>query len=134
MKMKKGISRLNVISIPLIFIIMNALSFYAGAMLPLILQSEDFYDIPDSILGQVTGNVMIWDHLVSAFMLPFATFIFEIFGRRLPVAGVLLSTVALVYLIPVVSPNLKLLIAIRCFISMNKLLMLGIPLITDYIK
>jgi MFS family permease len=134
MKLKSGISKVNVVAIPLIYIIMNALAFYAGSMLPLILSSEDYFAIPEDVIGKVTARVLIWSQVISLIALPFATFVFEIFGRRAPIAMVLLTTIIFVHLYPIVAPNMTYLIAIRCGIAVNNCMILGIPLITDYIK
>lgn len=73
-------------------------------------------------------------HIISFFFLPFTTFVFEFFGRRIPIAWGLISTAVALFLYPVVAPNVNLLIMCRTTIVINNSLMLGVPLVTDYIK
>ena len=65
---------------------------------------------------------------------PFLTYFYETIGRRIPLIYALLCTNLLFWLIPKVSPDFTLLIAIRSVIGLNNALLIGTPLIADYIK
>ena len=67
-------------------------------------------------------------------MLPFLTYIYEVVGRRLTISYALLSTVLLVILLPLCAPSFVLLCLVRAIIGMSNSLLIGAPLISDYIK
>jgi len=62
------------------------------------------------------------------------TYVYETVGRRIPLTYALLCTNLLFWMMPRVAPNFTLVCAIRAIISLNNTLLLGAPLISDYIK
>ena len=67
-------------------------------------------------------------------LFPFLTYIYEVLGRRLTICYALFSTVLLVMLMPLVAPNFGLLCAVRALIGTSTSILLGAPLVMDYIK
>ena len=57
---KKDTTSWNLAVIPLIFFISGSFNFYTTTFLPLLLQHEDYFDIPKSELGQATALVLLW--------------------------------------------------------------------------
>lgn len=132
--MKKQTSIWNLIAMPMLPFITCTINFYAMAFMPLLLYSEDYFAVPESELGKATAIVIIWSQLLPLLMTPFLTYVYETVGRRLPVAYALLSTNLLVYLLPKVAPNFTLLCILRAIIGLNNTLIVGAPLISDYVK
>ena len=67
-------------------------------------------------------------------LLPTYALVYEILGRRVPIAFALVSTCAALFLFPRVAPNFVVLVALRALIGLNNTLVVGCPLITDSIK
>ena len=59
MRVKDDVSKMNIIALPIIYTCMSAMGFFAGCMTPLLLQSENYYNVPSGRIGRVTGNVLI---------------------------------------------------------------------------
>ena len=75
-------------------------NFYAMAFMPILLQSKDYYAIPESELGRATSTVIVWSQMLPLISTPFLTYVYETIGRRFPVAYALLTTNLLVFLLP----------------------------------
>ena len=103
-------------------------------ILPLLLESEDHYAIPKETLGESSATVIVWAQVMPIIMLPFLTYIYEVVGRCLTINYALISMVILVPLMPLAAPNFTLLCIIRAIIGMSTSILLGAPLISDYIK
>ena len=77
---------------------------------------------------------MVWSQILPLALTPFLTYVYETVGRRIPVASALLSTNLLIWLLPKVAPNFMILCALRAIIGLNNTLIVGAPLISDYVK
>ena len=119
---------------PLLPFITCTVNFYAMAFMPILLQSQDYYAIPESELGRATSTVIVWSQMLPLICTPFLTYVYETIGRRFPVAYALLTTNLLVFLLPQVAPNFTLLCVLRAIIGLNNTLIVGAPLISDYVK
>ena len=108
--------------------------FFANTLTPMLLQSPDYYHIDKSVIGSYTSRALHWAQLVPIILLPFYALIFEMIGRRIPIAFALISTCVSLFLFPKVSPNFTLLVVLRALIGFNNNLVIGCPLITDSIK
>ena len=67
-------------------------------------------------------------------LLPAYALVYEILGRRIPVAFALVATCSSLFLFPKVSPSFTTLVILRAVIGLNNSLVIGCPLITDCIK
>lgn len=67
-------------------------------------------------------------------MTPFLTYVYETIGRRIPVSYALLSMNLFIWLMPRVAPNYELLCVLRALIGLSNTLIVGAPLISDYVK
>ena len=119
---------------PMLPFITCTINFYATAFMPLLLASEDYFAIPPSELGRATAVVIIWSQMLPLVLTPFLAYVYEIIGRRIPVTYALLSTNVLIWLMPKVAPNFTLLCGLRAVIGLNNTLIIGAPLISDYVK
>lgn len=131
---KRDTTIANVIAMPMLPFITCTINFYSSAFMPLLLASEDYFAIPSSQLGRATATVTIWAQLLPLIMTPFMTYVYEVVGRRVPVTYSLITTNILVWLMPKIAPNFTLLCIIRAILGFNNTLIIGAPLITDYIK
>ena len=134
LSVKKDTTIGNLIVMPLLPFITCTINFYAMAFLPLLLESPDHYDISKRNLGKATSMVIIWSQMLPLMATPFLTYVYETIGRRLPVTYALLSTNLLVWLMPKVAPSFTALCTIRAVIGFNNTLIIGAPLISDYVK
>ena len=100
----------------------------------MLLQDEDYFHVPLPELGKATSIVIVWAQILPLIFTPFLTYVYETIGRRIPLTYALLCNNLLFWLMPRVAPNFTLLCAIRAVISLNNTLLLGAPLISDYIK
>lgn len=124
----------NLIAMPLLPFITLTVNFFAMAYMPMLLQSKDYYGIPNSELGKATSIVNVWSQMLPLVATPFLTYVYEMIGRRIPLAYALLTTNLLVFLLPQVAPNFTLLCILRAIIGLNNTLIIGAPLISDYVK
>ena len=132
--MKRETTIWNLIAMPMLPFITCTINFYATAFMPLLLASEDYFAIPPSELGRATAVVIIWSQMLPLVLTPFLAYVYEIIGRRIPVTYALLSTNVLIWLMPKVAPNFTLLCGLRAVIGLNNTLIIGAPLISDYVK
>ena len=65
---------------------------------------------------------------------PFMTYVYELVGRRIPIAFALLTTNVIIFLMPKVAPNLQVLCALRAIVGLNNTMIMAAPLISDYVK
>lgn len=124
----------NIAVMPLLPFVSGTINFYSTTFLPLLLQHEDYFAIPESELGKATAVVIIWAALLPLILTPFLTYVFETVGRRIPVTYALLSSNVLFWIMPKVAPNFTFLCVIRSLIGLNNTILIGAPLISDYIK
>ena len=90
--------------------------------------------MPPSELGKATALVVVWSQILPLVLTPFLTYVYETVGRRIPLTYALLSTNLLVWLLPKVAPNFTYLCILRSIIGLNNTLIIGAPLISDYVK
>lgn len=131
---KRDTTWLNIAVMPLLPFVSGTINFYSTTFLPLLLQHDDYFAIQESELGKATAVVIIWAALLPLILTPFLTYLFETVGRRIPVSYALLSSNVLFWVMPKVAPNFTLLCVIRAFIGLNNTILIGAPLISDYIK
>ncbi len=72
--------------------------------------------------------------MLPLMLTPFITFVYETIGRRIPLIYAMLSTNLLIWLMPYVAPNFKMLCVLRAFVGLSNTLVISAPLISDYIK
>ena len=60
MAVKKETTCYNLIAMAMLPFITCAVNFYALAFMPLLLQSEDYFAIPESNLGRATAKIIVW--------------------------------------------------------------------------
>ena len=102
--------------------------------LPLLLQSDDHFAIEESELRKATSKVIMCAQMLPLLALPFLTYVYEIIGRRIPLTYSLLCTNFLIFLMPKVAPNFTFLCMLRAVVGFNNTLIVGAPLISDYVK
>ena len=134
MAVKKETTYWNLIAMPMLPFIICTINFYAMAFMPLLLSSEEYYAIPDSQLGKATANVIVYSQILPLLLSPCLAYVYEMVGRHIPVAYALLSTNILIWLLPKVAPNFTLLCVLRSIIGLSNTLIVGAPLISDYVK
>jgi predicted MFS family arabinose efflux permease len=131
---KRGTTAVNVMAIPIIFFVISNVLFFANTLLPLLLESPDYFAIDSSVLGTYTSYALFWAQLGPCLLLPVYAFIFEMVERRIPIAFALVTTCMALYAFPRVAPNYNALVFLRALIGLNNNLVISCPLITDCIK
>lgn len=107
---------------------------YVNAVMPFLLQDEDYFNVPFKKVGQEAGHVIFWGYLVSTLVTPWIGFIYDILGRFwfiIPSCYVLCLQLAL---IPYSAPHFWLLYVFRSVMSCLINTIHVNPLIIDYIK
>lgn len=100
MAVKKDTTCWNLVAMPMLPFITCTVNFYAMAFMPLLLQSSDYYDVPESDIGKATATVNVWASAVPLVLTPFLTYVYDTVGRRIPVAYALLSTNVYIWMLP----------------------------------
>lgn len=134
LSVKKDTSYLNLLAMPLNPFVVSASCTFVSATMPLLLADGEYFGIDKSELGRTTSWILSVTMLVTLIATPFVAFVFEIFGRRLPLMTVMTLSVILIWLIPRVAPNLMCLCALRCLIGLNNTMVNAAPLAVDYVK
>ena len=98
--MKKDTTYWNLIVMPLLPFITCTVNFYAMAFMPILLESKDYFAIPENELGKATSIVIVWSQMLPLICTPFLTYVCETIGRRFPVAYALLTTNLLIWMLP----------------------------------
>lgn len=132
--MKKETTRWNLIAMPLLPFITCTINFYSSAFIPLLLASDDYFGIDKNDLGKATSKVIVWSQILPIMATPFMTYVYELVGRRIPIAFVLLSTNIIIFIMPKVAPNFFALCALRAIVGLNNTMIMAAPLISDYVK
>ena len=119
---------------PLLPFITCTINFYSSAFIPLLLASDDYFGIDKNDLGKATSKVIVWSQILPIMATPFMTYVYELVGRRIPIAFVLLSTNIIIFIMPKVAPNFFALCALRAIVGLNNTMIMAAPLISDYVK
>ena len=134
LKVKKDTTRANIIAIPLLFFVCSTANFYSSTLLPLLLADKKYFGIKQSELGTATSTVIFWAQVVPLVTFPLYAFIFEFLGRRIPILFSMCFILVSNYYYPRVAPQMSHLITLRVFLALANTIIIGTPLISDYIK
>ena len=131
---KRGVTQVNVFALFYIAAIMTAVSGYINAQMTFLLKSEQYYNINHDVIGRVNAEILFYANIIPLMLCPMFGYIYDIFGRRIPIYTAIFGSIICMSLMPQVSPNLNLLILIRTIQSTFCVLIISNPLIADYIK
>ena len=110
---KRGVSALNVFALFYIAAIMTAVSGFINAQMTFLLQSELHFNISRDVIGRVNAQVLFYANIIPLVLCPTFGYIYDIFGRRIPIFTAIFGSILCMALMPLVSPNLNLLIVCR---------------------
>lgn len=99
-----------------------------------LLKSEQYYNINHDVIGRVNAEILFYANIIPLMLCPMFGYIYDIFGRRVPIYTAIFGSIICMSLMPQVAPNLNLLILIRTIQSTFCVLIISNPLIADYIK
>jgi len=92
------------------------------------------FHLPSEELGQLTSELTEWSIPFSMATTFFASYMFEILGRKMTIGLSFLATSLVFFVIPYSAPNYNLLLACRCAIGVTMAAPVSHPLIADYVK
>ena len=116
---------------PMVSVVAGA---YVNAMMPYLLQDEEYFAIPFDNVGSEAGQVLFWAYLISTLITPTIGYIYDMLGRFwfiIPSCFILCLFVAI---IPFSAPHFWLLCVFRSVMSCLINAIHVNPLIIDYIK
>ena len=107
---------------------------FLNALLPLILQSEDFYAIDKSELGQKTAESYQYGQLALIMCIPFIAIFVDLNSRIVTSSFGMILCALLTWAIPHISPNYPALCFARAIITICLCLVDAIPFVSEYVK
>lgn len=106
---------------------------YLNMQLTFMLKDKKMFNIPPEEIGRKVSNLVTYSIPFSIITIYFASYAFEIFGRKKTLFICYLITSGLYFCIPWCSPSYTKLMFIRCCIGISMAPPLAHPLIADYI-
>ena len=107
---------------------------YVNAMMPYLLQDENYFNIPFENVGSVAGQVLFWGYLISTLVTPTIGYIYDILGRFWFIIPSCFILALQLSLIPYAAPHFWLLCVFRSVMSVLINTIHVNPLIMDYVK
>jgi predicted MFS family arabinose efflux permease len=107
---------------------------YMNTQFPFMLRKKDMFNIPESEIGTATSNLAAYSLPGTMVTLFFASYAYEILGRRWTLFVSFFTTSGLYYLIPRAAPDYNKLMVIRCLIGVTMAAPVAHPLCADYIQ
>lgn len=131
---KRGVTFVNVFGLFYIAAIMTAVSGYINAQMTFLLQSEDHFGVDRAVIGRTNADVLFWANCVPLILCPSFGYVYDIFGRRVPIYTAIFGSILCMSLMPSAAPDMRLLITLRTIQSTFCVVLISNPLIADYIK
>ena len=99
-----------------------------------LLQSDRHFFINQEGIGVANSKVLFSACAMSLIFTPATGYLFDLFGRRIPLLIALLGSILLTFLIPHTAPSFPWLCFVRSLIGLCNTILMGSPLIADYVK
>ena len=133
--MKRRFSLINLLAIPYLFFTIAIVSSFINTQMIFILRHEDYFNIPKNELGTVSSDIMFYMQISSIILSLFIGYIFDIFGRRIPIFISILGAGLLMTCLPLTAPTVyPSLIIVRIMIGLLTIAPNCHPLVSDYVS
>ena len=81
-KLNKGISRMNYIAYNMFFFVITFSFVSADTLQPILLNTQTYFNIPQSQVATVNANIQLWDLLTKIIIAPFYGILTDVIGRK----------------------------------------------------
>jgi len=104
-----------------------------GILLIFIVQSPDYYNVPQDQVGQISGDCSFYAEIAVIFFDLVLGVIFDVFGRKIPTGIGFAITGTSILLTPYFSTIYPSFLLLRIFMSIGILPGVNSPLLPDYV-
>lgn len=108
--------------------------FFTSAWIVFLVQDKNFFDIDTDNLGKIVSNTLLVQLIVQASSAIFIGFIYDLAGRRITIVISFIVLCTALIVIPLTPPSIFGLMMARGLLGLGMQLMIGNPLINDYIE
>ena len=98
------------------------------------MRSPKYFNVADDKIGRVTSRLMFVAMCASTLGLIGAGYLYDIFGRKMPIVIYFCSIAIGLYSFPRTAPSIPLLVLVRSILQALNGICLSHPLINDYVK
>eukprot|EP00347_Sterkiella_histriomuscorum_P014482 403360706 len=134
-QLKRRYTLVNLLAIPYLFFTIAIVSSFINTQMIFILRDENYFAVPQNQIGTVSSDIMFYMQLTSISLSLFIGYVFDIFGRKIPIFTSLLMCGCLMILIPQVAPVVyPSLIVVRIAIGVMTIAPNCHPLVSDYVS
>lgn len=97
------------------------------------LRDETMFNVPVSDIGRAASNLTVYTIPFAMLALCFVSYMFELLGRRLTLAGSYFITSIVIFFVPYTAPSYTNLMIARCLIGIFMAAPIAHPLVADYV-
>ncbi|CDW84532.1 mfs transporter [Stylonychia lemnae] len=134
-RLKRRFTKINLLAIPYLFFTIAIVASFINTQMIFILRHEDYFNVPINQLGTVTSDMMFYMQLSSIILSLFIGYIFDMFGRKIPIFISILVCGFLMACIPQTAPTVyPTLILVRILIGLLMIAPNCHPLVSDYVS
>ena len=99
-----------------------------------LLQSPEYFSVSPSNLGTANSKLLFFTYVASMLFTPICGYIFDLFGRRIPLLLALVTAILLTFFMPHTAPDFTKLMVVRTGVGLSICILMCSPLVADYIK
>ena len=119
--MKKETTCLNTFAIFYLHFVNIASSAFVNSQMIFLLKSEDHFGISQHEIGRATSRLVFILFIFNITFSPMFGYIFDLFGRRVPILLSMFLKIMVVFLLPHTAPNFLLLVVGKVLVGLMSL-------------
>ena len=112
----------------------TAIGGFVNTQMTFLLQSPEYFKVDQANIGTANSKLLFSTFVACMLFTPVCGYIFDLFGRRIPLLLALLSAILLTFLMPHSAPNFTNLLVVRTGVGLSINMLTCSPLVVDYIK